>query len=58
MNDSKQEAARDVSDLLDMLGSAETFDDEGRHVFTMGVRKTAHLPRLCRVEVCGRDPRG
>lgn len=53
MNDSKR-AEADVSDLLDLLASAETFDEQGRHVVTIGGRATAHLPSLCRVQVCGR----
>jgi hypothetical protein len=52
MNDSKRDS---VSDLLDLLDSAETFDDEGRHVVTIAGRSTTHLPSLCRVEVCGRE---
>lgn len=53
MNDSKREP---VVDLLDLLDSAETFDEQGRHVVTIAGRSTAHLASLCRVDVCGREP--
>lgn len=54
MSDKPEDQA--ISDLLDLLDSAEKFDDQGRHVVTMGPRSTAHKTRLCRVEVCGREP--
>lgn len=54
-NDSKRDP---VADLLDLLDSAETFDDEGRHVVTIAGRSTAHLRSLCRVEVCGLERQG
>jgi hypothetical protein len=47
-------SAAEISDLLDLIDSGDTFDEEGRHVVSIGGRSTAHLTSLCRVDICGR----